>query len=240
MLKRLIYGILMVLLTYLVVILCFVGNYKDKLWLHRCNSLEKFIEQRADYPNIEIDIVFREDGHFDVTHDLPVTFGLPLDSFFAHPANHGKMWLDIKNISDTNCSGVLAELERLVELYGVAKERLIIESSSWRQLSYLTDAGYYTSYYFPVGDPAKLSLSERNHAIEELKMVTSEGNFKAVSFPYWWYERVSRAISNTNHDLLTWRHRSTQYEFLLTGGFSMLSDERLKVILVKSKGDFHR
>lgn len=240
MLKRLIYGILTVLLLYLVVILLFVGNYKDKLWLYRCNSIEKFVEQRSDYPNIEIDLVLREDGHFDVTHDVPVTFGLPLDSFFAHPENSGKMWLDIKNITDTNSRVALSELNRLTLLYGVSKERLIVESSNWQQLSLFTDAGYYTSYYFPVGDPSKLSLSERNSAIEELQRVASEGNFRAVSFPSWWYESVSKAIPSTNHDLLTWRHRSTQYEFLLTGGFKMLNDERLKVILIKSKGAFHR
>lgn len=240
MLKRLIYGILTVLLLYLVVIFLFVGNYKDKLWLHRCNSIEKFVEQRSDYPNIEIDLVLREDGHFDVTHDIPVTFGLPLDSFFAHPENRGKMWLDIKNITDSNSRVALSELNRLSSLYGVLKERLIIESSNWQQLSLFTDEGYYTSYYFPVGNPSKLSLSERNSAIEELQRVVSEGNFRAVSFPSWWYESVSKAIPSTNHDLLTWQHRSTQYEFLLTGGFQMLNDERLKVILIKSKGEFHR
>lgn len=240
MLKRLTYGLLIVLAIYLVVILFFVGNYKDKLWLHRCNSIEKFMEQRADYPNIEIDLVFREDGHFDVSHDIPVTFGLPLDSFFAHPANNGKMWLDLKNLTDTNCCAVLAELERLVVRYGVAKERLIIESSNYQQLSHLTEEGYYTSYYFPHGNPSKLSDAECTDALIDLKLVAETGNFKAVSFPYWWYNEISEALESTKHDLLTWFHRSTEYEFLLTGGMQMVNNDRLKVILIKSKGEFHR
>ncbi len=238
--KNIFCALLIIVACYAVALIFCVGRNKDKLWLHRCNSIEKFLEQREDYPNIEIDLVFREDGYFDVTHDVPVSFGLPLDSFFAHPANNGNMWLDIKNLSNENCHAVLAELERLSAEYGIVKERLIIESSSWKELSDLTKAGFYTSYYFPYGNPSKLTDAECLLALEELKLVAQTGNFKAVSFPFWWYEEISATIVDTNHDLLTWSHRATEYEFLLTGGFQMLNDERLKVILIKSKGDFHR
>ena len=57
-----------------------IDQYPNKLWLHRCNSTEKYAEMHERYPNVEIDVVFRNDGHFDVTHDYHTTFGLPVDS----------------------------------------------------------------------------------------------------------------------------------------------------------------
>ena len=41
-------------------------RHTDKLWLHRCNSVEKYAEMHPRYPNVEIDVVFRPDGYFDV------------------------------------------------------------------------------------------------------------------------------------------------------------------------------
>ena len=50
-----------------------VGRHKDKIWLHRCNSMEKLCEKEHRYPNVEVDLVFREDNTFDVTHDVGVS-----------------------------------------------------------------------------------------------------------------------------------------------------------------------
>ena len=61
-----------------------VGRHKDKIWLHRCNSMEKLYEKEHRYPNVEVDLVFREDNTFDVTHDVGVSFGQQLDDYFAH------------------------------------------------------------------------------------------------------------------------------------------------------------
>lgn len=58
-----------------------VGNYPDKLWLHRCNSILKYEEQKSLYPHVELDLVVRENGVMDITHDTHTTYGLPLDSF---------------------------------------------------------------------------------------------------------------------------------------------------------------
>lgn len=65
------------------------SRHPDKLWLHRCNSLEKLEEKGGDYPNIEVDLVFRPDRTFDVTHDMETSFGLRLDAYFARMADTG-------------------------------------------------------------------------------------------------------------------------------------------------------
>ena len=62
----------------------------------------------------------------------------------------------------------------------------------------------------------------------------------ALSFPGWWYSTIKENL-NRSIDLLTWKHRTTQWQLLLTPkGHKMLDDPELKVILVKDKGQYHR
>ena len=58
------------------------GDYPEKIWLHRCNSMEKLFEKEKRYPNVEVDVVFRSDHTFDVTHDVDTSFHLSIASYF--------------------------------------------------------------------------------------------------------------------------------------------------------------
>ena len=85
------------------------------------------------YRNIETDVVFRDEGYFDVTHDTDTTFGLRLGTLMSavakkHPMGGGKIWLDIKNLSAHNASRMLSELESLCAKHNLTPDRLIIES----------------------------------------------------------------------------------------------------------------
>lgn len=217
-----------------------VGDYPHKIWLHRCNSIEKLHQKGEMYPNVEVDVVFRE-GELDVSHDLDTTFNLNLEEYFRHYAeNEGKMWLDVKNLHVGNRDSLKEELDSLVGAYRMDKGRLIIESGEWSQLRCFTDAGYYTSYYVPYDKPQRLDREEEEECIEAIEDVAGSGCVRAVSFPYWWYDEISEGM-DAPVDLLTWKHRSSQFLFLLSGeGKRMLGDKRLKVVLVKDKGDFHR
>ena len=63
---------------------------------------------------------------------------------------------------------------------------------------------------------------------------------RALSFPGWWYSTIRKHL-NRPIDLLTWKHRTTQFELFLTpSGQRMVNDPQLKVILIKDKGKFHR
>lgn len=219
-----------------------MGDYPHKIWLHRCNSIEKLEEMRDMYPNVEVDVVFRSAGRtMDVTHDLDKTFNLDLEEYFRYYAhNDGKMWLDVKNMDADNRDSILAELTHLSFEYGVDKGRLIVESSQWELLDAFTREGFYTSYYVPYDKPGNLDRLQVDDCIEAIEQVAASGCVKAVSFPYWWYSHIRKGVDG-NVDLLTWKHRSSQFLFLLSGeGKRMLEDARLKVVLVKDKGNFHR
>ena len=43
----------------------------------------KLYEKQSRYPNVEVDLVFRKDRVFDVTHDVDTSFNLSLGSYFS-------------------------------------------------------------------------------------------------------------------------------------------------------------
>lgn len=219
-----------------------VGQYPEKLWLHRCNSMEKLYEKHDRYPNIEVDLVFREKSRtFDVTHDSDTTFGLSLGSYFDYmEEGEGKMWLDIKNLTEENRLVALRLMNELTARYDIDKDRLIIESRDEEALEDFTRNGYYTSYYVDYDKPRSLSEEELDDCIEDLQEIADSGKVCALSFPGYWYDEIKENLDRPI-DLLTWKHRTVQPEFLLSpSGREMLADPQLKVILIKEKGRFHR
>ncbi|RGV47148.1 hypothetical protein DWW10_25310 [Bacteroides intestinalis] len=218
-----------------------IGRYPDKIWLHRCNSMEKLYEKHMIYPNIEVDLVFRESRKFDVTHDADTTFYLGLASYFSYMRKkEGKMWLDIKNLTPENRIMAFSSLDRLVESFQIEKDRLIIEGQSWKALEVFTQSGYYTSFYVPYDDPDDLSKKELKCFIKGLQEIADKKVVSALSFPGCWYTEIKESL-NRSIDLLTWEHRSSQLQLLLSSiGREMLFDPQLKVILVKDKGKYHR
>lgn len=218
-----------------------LGENQGKLWLHRTNSLEKLREKEARFPNVEVDVCFRADS-FDVTHDADTTFRLSLGGYMQHLGNHPqrRMWLDLKTLTEANKVRVLHVLDSLTVRYGVEKAQLIVESREWECLSLLRKSGYYTSYYVPYDSPSRMSQSELATCIAEIRRAADSGAVSAISFPSKWYRTLKRELSRPI-DMLTWAHRSTEFELLCTPlGRQMLHDPQLKVILVKSKGQFHR
>lgn len=218
-----------------------IGSNKDKLWLHRCNSLEKMEEFEEGKPNIEVDIVYRGNNVFDITHDSDTTFGLKINPYFSKIAETDtKMWLDIKNVNTSNVEEMEHSLDSIREYYDVDKEQLIIEGSDYNALETFTEHGYYTSYYVPFDKPWKLTRNEKEECIDKLQEIADSKKTCALSFPGWWYVSIKRNL-HRDIDLLTWKHRSTELDFLLSPLHDkMLNDEQLKVILIKSKGKYHR
>lgn len=218
-----------------------IDRYPDKVWVHRCNSIEKFDEMHERYPSVEVDLIFRSEGYFDVTHDQENSIGLRLDGYFEKlKGETGHMWLDVKNISATNCNHAISVLDSLTSMYHIDKIRLIIESPDTVALSAFHKAGYYTSWYVVSENPANLTDDEIEQYIREMRRVVDNGRVSALSFPGWWYPEISKRLDR-NIDLLTWKENSSQFKFFLNlKNYKMLYDPQVKVILLKDLGHFHR
>lgn len=217
------------------------GKYPDRLWLHRANSLEKWQEFSALYPNAEIDITVREGAVLDVTHDEPVSFGLCADRYIQALAhNDRRLWLDIKNLPP-NATRVIERLDSMLALAQVDRTRLIIESDNAEALGLFKQRGYYTSYYVRYDNPSQLTPAELATALNQLRKVVDSGQVSALSFPIHWYATLHEQLHRPEIDLLTWDHHTRQWTFLLLPWKrALLNDPQVKVILLKKKGAHHR
>ena len=109
-----------------------------------------------------------------------------------------------------------------------------------KALRKLTKAGFYTSCYVDFAPTSELSDTDLSQCLDTLRAVADSGDVRALSFPGWWYETINERLDR-NIDLLTREHRKTQLVFfLMPGSNAMLDDNRLKVILIKDKGKYHR
>ena len=234
-------GIILAIILYSIIIYCHIGSTPEKLWLPRCNSIEKLCEFHADYPNIEVDIVFRKNGSFDVTHDADTTFNQTIDEYFAYAnKNKTRIWLDIKNLTTENAAALHARLDSLCRRYDISRQQLIVEGPSSDALSLFTEDQYYTSYYVPYDKPSRLSEEEIQKCMAHLQTIADSRKVRALSFPGWWYGTIKKHLQS-DIGLLTWKHRTTEFELrALPTNWKMLKDPQLKVILVKAKGHFHR
>ena len=97
-----------------------VRRYIDKIWLHRTNSIEKLHE---------CDVLFLTDSAtFEIGHDEPSGEPLKpyLDFLGANPDR--ELWLDLKNLNESNCIQAETTLTGLLAQRDVDKDQLIIES----------------------------------------------------------------------------------------------------------------
>lgn len=220
-----------------------VGTRPDKVWLHRCNSIEKLQEKEHLYPNVEVDICLRPGGMMDVTHDSDTTFHLSIDPYMAYLAKHKDryVWLDVKNLTEDNQGTFIHSLDSLVHTYGIMKHQLVIESPEWKLLFPLTRAKYYTSCYVTAPRPSSLTKWQRDSVISRLGVVARSGCVRALSFPAYWYNSLRLQFQDEDISYLTWMHHRTQLGMLLDPlGQVIMNDRRVKVILVKDKGRYHR
>lgn len=220
---------------------CHTAPYRSKLWLHRCNSLEKLHEQEARFRNVEVDVVVRPDGMLDVTHDADTTFHLDLEPYFSELSRRGaRLWMDVKNLDARTAPLLHTRLQQLCARYGVSRSQLILESRNLSQLATFTARGYYTSYYVSFAKPSQLSPADIDRCLQQLRTIARSRLVCALSFPGWWYGEIHRHLHEPI-DLLTWKHRTTEAELRLwPANLPLLKNPQVKVILIKSKGRFHR
>lgn len=169
-----------------------IGSRPDKLWLHRCNSIEKWHELSDTYNHIEVDVIFRENNNtFDVTHDADTSFNLTLEPYFKQMQSaDSHIWLDIKNLDKHNADEAIDRLDSLTKTYNIDKNRLVTESGNIDALDSLDDAGYYTAYYVSNVKPEKLTDKEDAELYANIETALSRHVADALSFPVWWYDEM--------------------------------------------------
>lgn len=120
---------------------------------HRVNTIGKLSNIWSDgFRAFEVDVLFDENvNQFLVGHDLNVMSGLSLEHLISSvPTTEiKKVWLDIKNLNDTNNVNALTRLNALAAQFDL-KNNIIIESNTTKAFfEQFSTAGWHTSYYLP-------------------------------------------------------------------------------------------
>lgn len=151
---------LLILSSLLLVTLCCrctnTPDYvKDKIWLHRANSIEQAKQFQYDYAGLEIDVHYNDSLQtFLIKHDADDSVSLPINEWcraLEDPSQLG-IWFDFKNLNAKNCEASLQCLKTLRETYHL-NGKLYVESGAYRELPPFREAGFLTSFYIPYFQP---------------------------------------------------------------------------------------
>lgn len=217
----------------------------DKFWLHRTNSVNKQYEFADKYKGIEFDIIYHADKDvFENSHDEENAAAYNLEKQFeaynkiALPKG---IWLDFKNLNEDNKINARKKLNELITKYNIDKNLIWVESDSWQSLKYFKEDNFKTSYYFPYYDLRKMSDKEKQDIRLKTQYILQSGNVDAISFSGNYYDFIKSIDCPPQIVYLSWLAEQKWGEVLLNKKFKKINlDDRVKVILVRDKGNYHR
>jgi len=143
---------------FLFIVIVFFSNrallflFKDKIWAHKVNSIEKLEEVGKLFPGAELDVVFYANGnYFDVNHPPDKSVNLSLAEYFQSKKNdpNFKYWIDFKNLNQDNELLSANRLDSITRIFNIKKRNIIIESVNPQFLKTYLNKGFFTSYYLP-------------------------------------------------------------------------------------------
>lgn len=217
----------------------------DNFWLHRVNSVDRQFEFINKYNGIEFDVIYyEEEKAFENSHDKKDLLKYNLEKQFEvyRKINKRKgIWIDFKNLTKENQNEAKAVLDKLLLKYKINKNLVWLESSNWQALKLFHDDGYKTSYYFPYYELDKMSKNKIEKIRDLTQKIAESGNVEAISFDGKYYDFISKISVPDQIVYLCWFGGRTWSEVMLLNDFkNVRSDNKVKVILVRDKGDNYR
>ncbi len=224
---------------------------EEKVLPHRVNSLGKLSESiRLGAPGVELDLIFRggEGGYFEVGHDEGALSRVAFEEFLRVIQKNKKegfrLWLDVKNLNETNRNFVLGRLDDLDRVYRL-RGSVLVESSSLKSLSVVTAAGYATSYYLPVAKVLGLKDSREMRTLsDEILANLNRHDVGSISFDV----RISQFVGtyllprlSKDIDFHVWDlslNMSERGSFSAVAGKDYYKDERVKTVLLPYSSRF--
>ncbi len=177
----------------------------NKKWAKAANTIEEMNKVDEKRGGVECDVYFdMEKKIFDVHHEEGASIGLSLDGLldvYKKRQLQLSIWLDFKNLNDSNCNPAVAALVSIRDKYGLAN-KLIVESVRPTLLTPFSDSGFYTSYYAPMFNPYLISDDEIKQWVDTLSSEISRSKVNAISGYYFQCSFLQHYFPN--YPILTW------------------------------------
>ena len=202
---------------------------------------ETLQELREKYIGFELDIVFHENEKSFENSDNKTNLGkYPLEETLKYYRWWQKLWFDFKNLSQTNKEEAKKKLEHLIKEYRISKSAIWLESTDLDALESFTQSGWNTTYQMNY-DFASMSRAEVKKIKKQIEDISYSGKVKAISFDERYYSFINRLNLNPQIFLHVKYKNQTFTELKDKDAFlSVLENPKVKVVLVKEHGKYHR
>ncbi len=162
----------------------------DKHWKKAVNSKDILAGLNKEQSGFECDVYFHSDKNiFQVHHDWDKSTGLNLEDLllqYQQKELSAGIWLDFKNLDDTNQNASLKQLILLRSKFNL-QNKLLVESKRADLLNAFCDSGFFTSFYTPMFNPFKIDDADTNQWVDSLTSVLSHSKVNALSGYYFQY-----------------------------------------------------
>lgn len=178
---------------------------KDKNWKKGVNSREQINELNTAAAGFECDVYYDIGRNtFDVHHDADKSTGFSLDyllKIYKDRNLQAGIWLDIKNLDQSNSEQALQLLIELRKKFSL-QNKLLVESGRADLLAGYSDSGFFTSYYTPFFNPYQISKQEMNLMADSIASVISKSRINALSGYYFQTSFLNHYFPR--YPVLTW------------------------------------
>ena len=176
-----------------------------KNWIKGVNTKEQLNRLDRDVAGFECDVYFDTiSKSFNVHHDTDKNTGYSLNELFQIYQQRNLqagIWLDIKNLDQSNDIKALQNLLSLRDKYKL-QNKILVESSHAEVLTAFCDSGFFTSYYVPFFNPYKISNDKLKVLADSIASVISKAKVDALSGYYFQCSFLNHYFPK--YPVLTW------------------------------------
>lgn len=205
---------------------------KNKQWQKAVNTGSQLQQLDHSLAGFEMDVYFDlKKNMFFVYHDSSNISQISLLqqlAIYRQRKLSASIWLDFKNLSDTNAVAALQKLQTLQKDFNL-QQKLIVESPQIKNLSAFCKAGFFTSYYVPYFNPYLMQENELVAQIDLLAANLHKYKVSALSGYYFQIPMLKKFFPTAN--LLTWAEASPISVVGPIFNHQLLADNQIKVVL---------
>jgi len=165
-------------------------NNTNKDWKKGVNTIERLNSLNVDQSGFECDVYFNiKKNIFEVYHDWNKSTRLALEELLSQYKKQkltAGIWLDFKNLDDSNSVASLDYLIGLKNKFGL-RQKILVESGRADLLTSFADSGFFTSYYTPMFNPYKINDAETKLWVDSISSVIKSSKLSALSGYYFQY-----------------------------------------------------
>ena len=205
---------------------------KNKEWVKAVNSKELMQGLDSTKAGFEMDIYFdkRQDKFF-VYHDSSKVSSQTLEEqlqIYESRKLVSSIWLDFKNLSDSNETVALQKLILLRNNFRL-QDKLIVESKNIQNLNSFCANNFYTSFYVPYFNPYLMDEKAIIKEIDTIAGLLKNNKVSALSGYYFQIPMLKKFFPTAN--LLTWSENGSFSLVAPVFNHSLMADEQIKIVL---------